>query len=134
MPSEASLRSVRDTRKGLRALARWSHAAVCGPAGLELEPDRDRQLSRRAAVPVHVNRTGLRPEELDRLQHSGDVPPFAVTADIAGELAARLQTPLVVIADEAEEQIIISSPCRSQAGPAPALPPGLTGPGPEMYR
>jgi hypothetical protein len=82
---------------------------------------------------VHVNLTGLRPEELDRLQHSGDVPPLAVTADIAGELAAKLQTPLVVIADEAEEQIIIS-PCRSHAGPPPALPPRLTGPGPEMYR
>jgi len=82
------------------------HAAVCDWAGLELELDRDFQLSRRAAVQVHVNFTGLGPEELDRLQHSGDVPPLAVTADIAGELAAELQAPLVVIAGEAEGQIL----------------------------
>jgi len=94
--------------------------------------DRDRQLSLRATVQVHINLTGLRPEELDRLQHSGDVPPLAVTADIAGELAAELQAPLAVIADEAEGQIL--HPCRSHAGPPPALAPRLTAPGPEMYR
>jgi hypothetical protein len=56
-----------------------------------------------------------------------------VTADIAGELAAELQAPLVVIADEAEEQIVIN-PCPSRADPPPALPSRLTGPRPEMYR
>ena len=88
--------------------------------GFELELDRDFQLSRRAAVQVHVNVTGLRPEELDRLQHSGDIPPLAVTADIAGEPAAELQAPLVVIAGEAEGQILIHF-ARSHAGPPPIL-------------
>ena len=37
---------------------------------------------------VHVNLAGLGPEKLKRLQHGGDIPPLAVTADITGELAA----------------------------------------------
>jgi hypothetical protein len=48
-----------------------------------------------------------------------------VTADIAGELAAELQAPLVVIADEAEGQILIR-PRRSHADPPPALASRLT--------
>ncbi len=54
MPSGAGLSSVRDAQKGLRAFARWPHAAVRDPAGPRLELDRDRQLSRRVAVEVHV--------------------------------------------------------------------------------
>jgi hypothetical protein len=48
-----------------------------------------------------------------------------VTADITGELAAELQAPLVVIADEAEGQILIR-PRRSHADPPPALASRLT--------
>ena len=36
----------------------------------------------RAAVQVHLNPAGLCPQKLERLQHGGDVPPLAVTADI----------------------------------------------------
>ena len=52
--------------------------------GLKLKLDRHREPSRRAAVQVHVNLSGLRPEELERLQHGGDVPALAVTPDITG--------------------------------------------------
>jgi len=70
-------------------------------------------------VQVHVNFTGLRPQELDWLQHGGDVPPLAVTPDIPGELAVELQAPFVVIAGEAEGQILIRHPCQSHADPPP---------------
>jgi len=56
---------------------------------------------------VHANLAGLCPEKLKRLQHGGDVPPLAVTADITGELAVELQAPLFVIGDEADSQILI---------------------------
>jgi hypothetical protein len=105
------------------------NGAVCDPARLELELDCDRQLSPRVAVQVHVNLTGLRPEELDRFQHGGDVPSVAVAADIAGELAGELQAPLVVTADEAEGQILIH-PYRLHADPPPALASTLTAPWP----
>lgn len=64
---------------GLVARARWSHPIGGADAGLTLTLDRHREPSRRAAVQVHVNLSGLRPEELERLQHGGDVPALAVT-------------------------------------------------------
>jgi hypothetical protein len=44
-------------------------------------------------VQVHVNLAGLCRKKLKWLQHGGDVPPLAVTADVTGELAAELQAP-----------------------------------------
>ena len=57
MPSGASLSSVRDAGRDFGRLLAGPHAAVRDPAGLELEPDRYFQLSRRVAVQVHVNFT-----------------------------------------------------------------------------
>jgi len=56
---------------------------------------------------VHVNLAGLCPEKLERLQHPGDVPPLSVTADVVGQLAAELHAPLLVVADEADAQLIV---------------------------
>ena len=117
---------------GLRSLARWPRALVCDPAGLKLELDRHRQPPRRTAVQVHVHLAGLRPEELERLKHGGDIPPLAVAADIPCQSAVKLQASLLVIADEADKQILIAhaDPRRSP----PVLASGLTAPRAETQR
>ena len=63
-------------------------------------------------------------------QNQVDISCFARHGmKLPGELAAELQTPLVV-ADVDERQILIH-PCRSHARPPPALASRLTAPGPE---
>ena len=119
-PPDALGRATSDQR-GLRSRARWPHAADRGPGRFKLELDGHRQPSRRAAVQVHVNLAGPCPEKLQRLQHGGDVPPLAVTADIAGELAAELQAPLLVIGDKADSQILIR-PRGGRRTPPPSGP------------
>ncbi len=73
--------------------------SACPPATghrLKLELNRHHQAPLRAAVQVHLNLPGLCPQKLEWLQHGGDIPPLAVTADIAGQLVAELQAPLLV--------------------------------------
>ena len=50
-----------------------------------------------AAVRGRCGRRGPCPQKLERLQHRGDVPPLAVTADIAGQLVIEFQAPLLVV-------------------------------------
>jgi hypothetical protein len=64
---------------------------------LKLELKRRYQVPQRAAVQVHLNLAGLCPQKLEWLQHGGDVPPLAVTAEIAGRLAIELQASLLVV-------------------------------------
>jgi len=56
-------------------------------------------------VQVQANLAGLCAEDLERLQHGGDVPPLAVTADISSELTAELQALPLIVGDKADSQI-----------------------------